>query len=331
MHLPILAPLLTTVVMRACEGCRRRKIKCDAATTNTWPCAACVRLKLPCSPPTMGFDGNDAVTDADFAHDNTINNAFSFDDVNSFLDSNNNNNNNYQYSQSDMQQQYFPVPQANQYQHMANPADQSRSSSFASAQPAFDATFQYASLDVQAPTAAEAAYAFSTSFSDSSRHSDRTIVKGHTPEVDEPDLSEALKDLKISKTGLGNVGCACLEALLAHGSILAPYMTNNKTLADAPAIQEHEYILPIELNSSSHATIPVEMMPPDHVAMHYFQYYFDNIHPFVPVLNSTYFYKQWRTNRQQISPLILEGIFACSTQTMQTSIAGSQWLALASR
>jgi hypothetical protein len=43
-------------VMRACEGCRRRKIKCDAATTNTWPCAACTRLKLTCIPPTVSYE-----------------------------------------------------------------------------------------------------------------------------------------------------------------------------------------------------------------------------------------------------------------------------------
>lgn len=43
--------------MRACEGCRRRKIKCDAATTNTWPCSACVRLKLHCVRPN-GFDSS---------------------------------------------------------------------------------------------------------------------------------------------------------------------------------------------------------------------------------------------------------------------------------
>ena len=44
------------LVMRACEGCRRRKIKCDAATTNTWPCSACIRLKLQCVPPTINYD-----------------------------------------------------------------------------------------------------------------------------------------------------------------------------------------------------------------------------------------------------------------------------------
>ena len=46
----------TLSVMRACEGCRRRKIKCDSATTNQWPCAACSRLKQHCVPPTVNYD-----------------------------------------------------------------------------------------------------------------------------------------------------------------------------------------------------------------------------------------------------------------------------------
>lgn len=48
--------MLMFLVMRACEGCRRRKIKCDAATTNQWPCAACLRLKQHCVPPTVNYD-----------------------------------------------------------------------------------------------------------------------------------------------------------------------------------------------------------------------------------------------------------------------------------
>lgn len=47
--------------MRACNGCRKRKIKCDAATTNTWPCSACTRLKLVCVPPTIGQDNDFSV------------------------------------------------------------------------------------------------------------------------------------------------------------------------------------------------------------------------------------------------------------------------------
>lgn len=48
---------LLGIVMRACEGCRRRKIKCDAATTNTWPCSACIRLKLHCVRPNGQYEG----------------------------------------------------------------------------------------------------------------------------------------------------------------------------------------------------------------------------------------------------------------------------------
>lgn len=48
--------------MRACEGCRRRKIKCDAATTNTWPCSACIRLKLQCVPPRIHYERDQGAT-----------------------------------------------------------------------------------------------------------------------------------------------------------------------------------------------------------------------------------------------------------------------------
>ncbi len=59
--------LTSSIVMRACDGCRRRKIKCDTATTNIWPCTACVRLKLHCVPPTLSYDrtytGNDNLSE----------------------------------------------------------------------------------------------------------------------------------------------------------------------------------------------------------------------------------------------------------------------------
>nr|POE49407.1 hypothetical protein CFP56_50324 [Quercus suber] len=47
-------------VMRACDGCRKRKIRCDGAVQNgPWPCGACVRLKLKCVPPTSDADDED--------------------------------------------------------------------------------------------------------------------------------------------------------------------------------------------------------------------------------------------------------------------------------
>lgn len=42
--------------MRACEGCRKRKIKCDGATTSNWPCGSCTRLKQKCNPPVVNLD-----------------------------------------------------------------------------------------------------------------------------------------------------------------------------------------------------------------------------------------------------------------------------------
>ena len=45
-------------VMRACGACRRRKIKCDAATTNIWPCGPCLKQQLECVPPTADNEGS---------------------------------------------------------------------------------------------------------------------------------------------------------------------------------------------------------------------------------------------------------------------------------
>jgi len=38
---------------QACEGCRRLKTRCNAATTNIWPCGRCASRKLQCVPPTL--------------------------------------------------------------------------------------------------------------------------------------------------------------------------------------------------------------------------------------------------------------------------------------
>lgn len=65
--------------------------------------------------------------------------------------------------------------------------------------------------------------------------------------------------------------------------------------------------------------------------MQYFNYYFTHIHPFVPVLQQTAFYQLWNSNRELISPLLLEAIFAVTTMTLEDHEQGNKWLALASR
>ena len=108
----------------------------------------------------------------------------------------------------------------------------------------------------------------------------------------------------------------------------APYITNQRnTLAEGPAIEEREVVLPPSTNNSF-VWVPMEMMPSESEAMTYFGYYFSNIHPYVPVINPTVFYEQWRQNRQSISPLILEGIFGCATQMSGEDDLRSRWLAL---
>jgi hypothetical protein len=71
-------------------------------------------------------------------------------------------------------------------------------------------------------------------------------------------------------------------------------------------------------------------MPDDETALHYFDMYFMNVHPYVPVINKALFYQQWHTNREAISPLILEAIFAIAGRLADEPAQGQQWLALAS-
>lgn len=65
--------------------------------------------------------------------------------------------------------------------------------------------------------------------------------------------------------------------------------------------------------------------------MQYFNYFFAHIHPYVPVLQQASFYQSWNSNREQISPLLLEAIFAVTTMTLEDHDQGNKWLALASR
>lgn len=76
--------------------------------------------------------------------------------------------------------------------------------------------------------------------------------------------------------------------------------------------------------------IPPELMPDEETCLRYFELYFQNVHPYVPVLNRTHFYTQWHTDRDSISPLILEAILAIGGRFANEPAQGQQWLALAS-
>lgn len=75
--------------------------------------------------------------------------------------------------------------------------------------------------------------------------------------------------------------------------------------------------------------IPPDLMPDEETALHYFDVFFANIHPYVPVLDRSAFYRQWQNDRESLSPLILEAIFALAGRITDEPGEGQQWLALA--
>lgn len=135
------------------------------------------------------------------------------------------------------------------------------------------------------------------------------------------DLADLLGELRMNEAGT------------------APYL-NSKNLRTKGALEEAAFeeeddfksVLPPTISGPDlKIRIPPELMPDEETVLQYFDMYFTNVHPFVPVLNKTLFYQQWHTNREAISPLILEAIFAIAGRLADEPAQGHQWLALASK
>jgi hypothetical protein len=274
--------------MRACEGCRRRKIKCDAATTNAWPCAACIRLKLNCVPPTVSYD-------KDF-------------------------NGNSQTFELEPRPEEYATPGAPS-QH-----DYQRHSSMPHIMPhqlppnlPTPVSGMYQSSPYADPQAQEAMHypAMSQSQQNMSYPPQQAYPQPSAPApplvMTPPETEPHWRSESVDHTAI------------------APYITNQKkALAETPAQEEYEVQLPASVSLDHIVRIPPEMMPSEEQALHYFDYFFTNIHPYVPVVNKSYFYQQWQSARDSISPLMLEAIFACSTMMLGDVEEGNKWLALAS-
>ena len=285
-------------VMRACEGCRRRKIRCDSATTNTWPCAACVRLKLHCVPPVGGADG-------DFGSSGPAPPGATAIDFQNYDPSSTDGTpagqgfpHNYHEEQFDGYANYGAgyskenyYPQGDPYQNLYG--QQLNDAALASFQ---GAPFQSVRSD-----------------SDSQGHTRESPVTPYTAE----DLSQHLGDLKINENGI------------------APYIRQQKVddnEPDAPIleVQEPEFkVSAFSTDAGSQIRIPPALMPDDEDALEYFKIFFRDVHPYVPVLCKSQFYHQWHNRRESISPLVLEAIFACAGRMSDDPAQGAQWLALA--
>lgn len=298
-------------VMRACEGCRRRKIKCDAATTNAWPCAACVRLKLHCVPPTVNydrthtsssnisglervldFDNSSGSGDEDYPHHTSVPQVFELDSQHGHLQS-------HQGSYGDGLGVFHTPPYTDR----------------ALSHPDFSPYDDVPAIPLRVP---EGSYPDQNSFNTSSG-----------PTLASSGSSPNWSDETFSAAGLSSI----LGELKIDESGVAPYISQQKkSLAEAPALEEFEVKLPsTSTGSGSTVRIPPELMPSEEQCMEWFDIFFKDIHPYVPVISKPYFYQQWRTNRKLISPLILEAIFACAGRMSDDPAQGAQWLALASK
>lgn len=286
-------------VMRACEGCRRRKIKCDAATTNTWPCAACKRLKLTCVPPVGGLDGDLSLLDTTDDH---------------FVP----------HSSTTPIQQY-PSDQYSFLQNYASQSDSSQNVTYdtSATQQVYPAQdFHYPTVQDPNQLAAPLQPIYGRQ-----RYSSFDSTNGNLepPSIGSPqsgdsvtaeDLAESLGDLRIADSGV------------------APYIRRQNTQKEPPApIFEDEEDLPaFSTAAGSQIRIPPALMPSNEEASKLFQDFFKHVHPYVPVLCRSYFYHQWQQDRNAISPLLLEAVLACAGQVSSDDPAeGSQWLAMANR
>ncbi|QPG95259.1 hypothetical protein C2857_007915 [Epichloe festucae Fl1] len=153
-------------------------------------------------------------------------------------------------------------------------------------------------------------------------HGPRQDSSPEDPSVDsyqQKDLADLLGGLKVNEIGT------------------APYLRNKASFRreEQPAVEEEDdygSILPNMTTIPGHKIrIPPALMPDESTALHHFDLYFSHVHPYVPVLDKVAFYQQWSTNREAISPLILEALFAIGGRLAEEPAMGQQWLALASR
>ncbi|KAK6336454.1 hypothetical protein TWF696_002007 [Orbilia brochopaga] len=310
-------------VMRACEGCRRRKIKCDAATTNTWPCSACKRLKLNCVPPTMQFDKGFQPQGLDFQDD--------FDGP----------------SSGGEEDSYIPAQQV----QMPNQGFLRRSTSTGSL-PHFVGRDHFG-----VRPAAQLQVAPHTTFMPSLYSGPQPLPvdtsmdfnSGSIYTTPPPALPQQIPQTEASQASwrsespLATFNAAGVQEVLNLGQLkigdsgVASYIhSQSREIASRPAVDEsiEDYEQHPIFTPGIHdfaVQIPADEMPPDEEAEYLFEIFFREVHPYIPVVNKNAFYRQWTGSRHSISPLLLEAILACAGRISPEPKIGLKWLNMASK
>ncbi|KAM5467181.1 hypothetical protein MferCBS49748_004112 [Microsporum ferrugineum] len=360
-------------VMRACNGCRKRKIKCDSATTNIWPCSACTRLKLVCIPPSVEQDGEPTGHEQILSFSQPSTTAAAPIPSSSAADSSSaaaataattastqiastqapfhareyypaepsrrtgdlrgyeSDSQLYQPQQQHQQhqQQQHQHQQHQQHQHQQHQQHQHQQAYLTS--PTEDSRFyHHPPID---PSSGSLQHSFHYASTQPPRNQlppppqfpvsttpQQPIIQVAEPPPRTPtapqDLTTAFNELKIDETGI------------------APYINQESKEHSKPqaALAECERSLPPLFNgTNSSVQFPAELMPSDTEAMEYLRVYFDDLHPYLPVIPRNYFYEQWRRERWDISPLLLSALFACSARVLNDSAKATKWLALSNK
>ena len=304
-------------VTRACDGCRKRKIKCDGALQNgPWPCGACTRLKLKCVPPTLDADdeqdppnGACASTGQVFSHSALAGSSAARSSISSGVT--------WHDWSTDASS---PTADANTASTMIQPnlGAHIYGPDFFSQPSTVRLDSGYGETDSLTSHVGPDSYRQLLSRQDIPAPE---AMEGNSPGADAEEIEATVEDLSRQ-----------LGELSVDYTAQAPWIKNqNKAQGETPMLEDDNSLLPSSVHADPSVCIPVEMMPSEARALDYFGYFFEYIHPYVPVLNQTAFYEQWHHNRSAISPLILDGIFACVAQYLDEPLVVRKWLALASR
>lgn len=70
-------------------------------------------------------------------------------------------------------------------------------------------------------------------------------------------------------------------------------------------------------------------MPSEKETLKSFEFFFEHVHPYIPVIHKEEFYQQWQNDKKTISPLLLEAMFACTETQSEDPTKGVRWLTLA--
>ncbi|KAI5800545.1 hypothetical protein FPQ18DRAFT_253090 [Pyronema domesticum] len=308
-------------VMRACEGCRRRKIKCDAATTNTWPCSACTRLKLHCVPPMLQYDRDyttstqvmDQGQDDGFNHTNGVVEDMMHPGMMgksnrpSMAPYHRENGAYRTLSAAEHHPQQHPHTHPHPHGHQHPQAAQIPYNNVPISEPI---ETPMGSVHFQTPV-------FHQPVQQVLRQQQQQQADWH---ADNDYTTALVGNLKIDDDGVAGY-ISAQSRRLADAPAYEPWSDEAEPNNPSFMPGQHEFAVKIRPND----------MPSNEEAAEMFSIFFNHIHPYIPIVNKAAFYRLWETQREQISPLLLETIFACAGRLHDQPQKGLKWIAMATK